>query len=204
MRKPRSYDGLQDLLETTARTYRRNLWQDVDAFVEVWVEKDALAGVILPVTTAFDVPLMISRGFTSETFAYECIDTYEGTNRPLIVYALYDFDRSGRDAAASLSEKLDRFGAELGVEVHFNLLGVNLDQIKAWNLLTRPHKRATTADRRWPHSFACELDAIAPDNLREMVAQAIERHMPEDELAHLLKIEAAERETLRHLILSAP
>jgi hypothetical protein len=71
MRKQRSYDSVQDALEETARTYRRNLWRDADAHVEIWVEKDALAGVLTPVTERNDVPLMVTRGYVSETFAYD-------------------------------------------------------------------------------------------------------------------------------------
>jgi hypothetical protein len=52
MRKPRSYDSVQDAIAETARTYRRNLWRDSDSYVEIWVEKDALAGVIYPVIIA--------------------------------------------------------------------------------------------------------------------------------------------------------
>ena len=37
MRKPSSYDGLADLIDQTARLYRRNLWRDADAYVEVWL-----------------------------------------------------------------------------------------------------------------------------------------------------------------------
>ena len=196
MRKPRTHDSWEDALQETARTYRRSLWQDVDAHLEIWVEKDALAGVILPVTREFDVPLMVSRGFTSETFAYEVVANYTGTDRPLVIYALYDFDRSGRDAAASLKEKLVRFGVEKGVNVQFNILGLTFDQVAAWRLPTRPHKRISPADRKWPHALACELDAIPPDRLRSMVRNAIDRHLPAAELARLMRIEAAERDTL--------
>src|SRR5260370_2894092 len=50
MRKPKSYDSIEDALNATAQLYRRNLWRDSDTYVEVWCEKDALARVIFPVT----------------------------------------------------------------------------------------------------------------------------------------------------------
>jgi len=196
MRKPRTFKNWQEALESTARTYRRSLWQEAGADVEIWAEKDALAGVIYPVTSLYDVPLMVSRGFTSETFAWECVEAYEGSDRPLVIYSLYDFDRSGRDAASSLYEKLTRFGAGLDVEVEFNQLGLTLKQVEEWSLPTRAHKRATTADRRWPHPFACELDAIPPDDLRALVRAAVERHLPADEFAQLKMIEKEERRTM--------
>ena len=121
---------------------------------------------------------MVSRGFTSETFAYEAVSAYAESDRPYVIFALYDFDRSGADAARSLDEKLTRFAGERGVEVHFNLLGLTLEQIQEWRLPTRPHKRATTADQRWPHRYACELDAIPPDDLRALVRSAIRQYLP--------------------------
>ena len=107
-RRPRTFDRWQDALEATARTYRRSLWQDAGVEVEIWIEKDALAGVVVDVTWEYDVSLMVSRGYTSETFAFNAIEAHVGSDRPLVVYALYDFDRSGADAARSLGEKLRR------------------------------------------------------------------------------------------------
>ena len=49
-RKPRTYDGIEDALEETARFYRKSLWNDADSYVEIWLEKDALSGVVYPVT----------------------------------------------------------------------------------------------------------------------------------------------------------
>ena len=117
-----------------------------------------------------------------------------------MVYALYDFDRSGEDATRSLNEKLIRFGDDNGLDVRFNVLALTLEQVEDRNLPTRPHKRATVADQRWPHPYACELDAIPPDDLRALVREAIEQHLPADEFARLLKIEAAERATMQEFL----
>ena len=83
MRKPRSFDSVEDALAATTRTYRKNLWLDSTAYVEVWCEKDALGGVIYPVTYEYDVPLMVARGFVSETFAYEAIAARRGMLGPI-------------------------------------------------------------------------------------------------------------------------
>jgi hypothetical protein len=59
---------------------------------------------------------------------------------------LGDFDRSGRDAANSLKEKLDRFSEELLFNIIFETLAVTETQRHSAN--------------NGPHEFACELDAI--------------------------------------------
>ncbi|MEM0947453.1 MAG: hypothetical protein AAGK37_08620 [Pseudomonadota bacterium] len=200
MIRPNTHDGWEDALEATAQTYRKALWSDRLERVEIWLEKDALAGVIQPITSQYDVPLAPTRGYTSETFAHNAVDALRGVGKALTVYALYDFDRSGRDAANSLREKVERFGAEFDVVVNFHQLGLTHDQVQELDLPTRPAKRNTAADKRWPYPFAAELDAIPPDVLRGMVQDAIEQHLPRDELEHLKKVEQHERTTLYDFI----
>jgi hypothetical protein len=200
MRKPRTFDGWQDALSDTARLYRKALWSDASEEVEIWLEKSALAGVLYPVTSEYDVPLMPTGGYSSETFAYGAVNAMRGSGKTLVIYALYDFDRSGEDAALSLKEKVERFGAEFDVDVAFHQLGLTFDQVIAERLPTRPAKRNTAADQRWPHSFAAELDAIPPDRIREMVRDAIEDHLPRWELNALKRVEEAERKTLFQIL----
>jgi hypothetical protein len=196
MRKPRSYDGIEDALRSTAATYRKALWADANATVEIWCEKDALAGVILPVTTEYDVPLMVTRGFSSETFCFEAIEAADD-DRPYFVYYLGDYDRAGQDAARSLEEKLNRFAAERGITVIFETVAVSPYDIARLGLPTREPKRNSPADRKWPHEYACELDAIPPDEMRRIVKRAIERHLPKHQLDIVKVAEASERQALR-------
>ena len=51
MRKPRTHDSVEEALRDTARFYRKALWADADSYVEIWLEKDALAGVVYPITS---------------------------------------------------------------------------------------------------------------------------------------------------------
>jgi hypothetical protein len=197
MRKPKSFNGVEDALEATARLYRKNLWAESDAYVEVWCEKDALAGTIYPVTAEFDVPLMVTRGFASETFCYEAIAARDGDNRPYHVYYLGDFDRSGKDAARSLRKKLTRFAEDDGIEVIFEQIAVTEAQIIDLGLPTRKPKRNSPADRNWAFDFACELDAIPPDDMRDLVKEAIENHLEPETYLVLKVAEESERLQLR-------
>lgn len=196
MRRPRTYDGWENALYETARMYRKSLWADSDTEVEIWIEKSALAGVVFPVTSEYDVPLMPSGGFTSETFAHDAVERLRGTGKALVAYALYDFDRSGMDATNSLREKVERFGREYNVPVSFYQLGLTVEQVEELDLPTRPPKRTSKADQRWPYPYAAELDAIPPDVLRSMVRTAIEQHLPARELEQMKRVEQMERETL--------
>jgi hypothetical protein len=196
MRKPKSHSSVEDALDATANLYRKSLWDDANFTVEVWCEKDALAGVIYPVTSEYDVPLMVTRGFSSETFAFEAVQAAPD-DRPYVVLYLGDFDRAGQDAAKSLREKLERFAGQYGIHVFFHTLAVTGNQIVDLDLPTREPKRNTAADRKWPYPVACELDAIPPDELRRIVEDAINRYLPQDKLKILKVAEESERTMLR-------
>ena len=116
----------------------------------------------------------------------------------MILY-LGDFDRAGVDAMQSLHSKLRAFADESGADMHFIELGVTPEQNEDWNLPTREPKRQSAADKKWPHSFACELDAIPPNYLRGLVQEAISYFMPTEELAQLKKIEEREKQQFREM-----
>jgi hypothetical protein len=42
-RKPRTFNSVEDALKETARFYRKDLWANAGTYVEIWLEKDALA-----------------------------------------------------------------------------------------------------------------------------------------------------------------
>ena len=121
MRKPTTFNGPEQALADCARFYRKSLWADADVYLEVWCEKDAVTGTIFPITGLYDVPLMVARGYSSETFCYEACAAREGDPRPYWVLYLGDFDRAGQDAARALKEKLERFAAEIAVKVYFQI-----------------------------------------------------------------------------------
>src|SRR5205807_1420265 len=67
-RKPATFTGLEACLSNTSKFYRRDLWAAMPVYVEVWIEKDALAGVLMEETSVYDVPLMCARGYSSLSF----------------------------------------------------------------------------------------------------------------------------------------
>ena len=77
---PRHLYRPEPCLYALAQTYRRNLWDDAEDYVEIWVEKDALAGVIVEETEPLDVPLMVAKGYTSKTYAYGAARRYRRRN----------------------------------------------------------------------------------------------------------------------------
>lgn len=192
-----TYSDVDEALQATAKFYRKALWRDVNHSVEFWLEKDALAGCVQPVTEKYAIPLMVTRGFSSETFAYEAAQNFDAGGKPVYVYHLGDFDRSGQDAADDLERKLKGYARQ--VPVIFKKLAVQPEDIEQHSLPTRLPKRNTPADKKWPYDFACELDAMPPALLRSYVESVCRTHMPDEDMTALLAAEESERMLLRGL-----
>lgn len=213
--KPSSWSGLQDFGETVRNSYRLDFWASLDHHVEVFVEKDAVAGTIQPVTAEYDVALRVCRGYSSVSFAGEISDEWRRIEKK--IYALYlgDFDPSGFDLERDLREKLERYA---GKRIHvydprdpdhdysgftapiiWTRLGVVASDFEAHDLIRLPIKQT---DKRAPafqrlHGNDCaEVDAIPPGELRNRVQEAIEEHIDQKRWRRLQKVEQAEQESL--------
>jgi hypothetical protein len=196
-RKPRSFNGVEEALQDTAKFYRKNLWATADCYVEVWLEKDALAGVVVPVTALFDVPLMVARGYASLSFLHTAAEYIRTLDVPTYIYHLGDFDPSGVNAGAKIEQTLREMAP--AADIGFERIAVEPWQIEEWNLPTRPTKTSDTRSKNFG-DISVELDAIEPDRLRELVKKAIENHLPEQQLAILKAAEESERQIINRLV----
>ena len=189
---------LSNASNSFAHTYKRDFWAESADTVEVWLEKEALAGVVSPVTNEYRIRLVPTRGFASETIVHNAVKDAKAEGRSrLFVKTLYDLDRSGQDAEAAIVRRMNEIGQTMGIEVIHERLALTLDQITQLNLPTRPAKKKSPADKNWAYDFAVELDAMPPDVLRNLVAEALEPHMPKEQRDRYIQIEAQERATIR-------
>jgi hypothetical protein len=196
MRKPRTYTSLFDLLATTARTYRRSLWTDSEDYVEVWLEKDALAGVLYQVTEAWDVPLMVTRGYPSLSYLHEAAAAIRACGKPTYLYYFGDYDPSGVDIPRKVEADICEMAPE--IDVTLSRVAVNEWQIAEWQLPTRPTKTTDSRAKAFGQA-SVEVDAVAARQLRALVQQCIARHVNTEALAVLEAAEASEREVLGRL-----
>jgi hypothetical protein len=181
-----------------ASFYRRDYWAHSPVRVKVWLEKDALAGVLYPVVVQeWGLELFVTRGFASVSYLEAAAEDTREDGRPTFVYVLTDLDPSGVDIARKIAEELPRRAPE--VEVSVSRLAVTPEQVRALGLPTRPTKKTDTRARKFEARYgtgSVELDAIPPDTLRQMVRDAIERHADTAKLARLKQVERLERESL--------
>jgi len=196
-RKPRTFASVEDALRDTAAFYRKSPWTDAVSYVEIWLEKDALAGVLYPVTSMYDVPLMVARSYASLSFLYSAAEFISELNIPAYIYHLGDFDPSGVNAGEKIEQTLREMAPD--AKIYFERIAVTPEQITEWNLPTRPTKASDTRSKGFGN-ISIELDAIDPNALRALVQETIEQHLPPDQFAVLKAAEQSEREVITRLV----
>lgn len=195
IRRPEVHSGLLQMLEDAQRFYRRDIWDAMPVHVEVWCEKDALAGVLSRATAPWHVPLMVSRGFSSDSYLFETAEYLVAQEKPAFVYLFTDFDAAGIDIDEKIRSGLQRFGA--GAEIHFQRGALSLDQVHSMGLPTREPK---PRDIQRGFDRCAELDAIPPKTLIAMVEELVLQHVDAGRLTELRTVEQAERETLGEIV----
>jgi hypothetical protein len=192
------WDGIHDFATHAASFYRRDYWVNSPVRVEIWIEKDALSGVIFPtVVEEWGLQLFVARGFSSVTYLQNAAEFIIDDGRKTFVYILGDFDPSGLCAAEKVATELP--SRATGVDVEVTHLAVTHDQIEAWNLPTREVKRSDSRAPKFISKYgeiSVELDAIPPKQLRSMVGDAIAQHADHNAIATLKMIEGEERQNL--------
>lgn len=191
----RAYDDVDQAVEEMAASYRRRLWNDQRVAVSMFTEKDAISGVVEPVTRGWDVPLGVMRGYGSESFAYRIGEEVRANRCPVFVYQLGDHDPSGVDAWRDFTRKVLEFvgNRPAGCPVRFERLAVTPEQIETWQLPTRPTKPTDSRTARWSGGGSVEVDAIPAPKLRELVEQAITQHIDQEALRLTRVAERSER-----------
>ena len=197
MRKPDTHSSIEHALEETAKLYRKSLWRDLPSYVEIWLEKDALSGVVYPITSEFDVPLMVARGYASLSFLHGAADYINSLDVPVYIYHLGDYDPSGVNAGEKIEQTLRALASD--ADITFQRIAVNREQIEQWNLPSRPTKMTDTRSKGFGN-VSVELDAIEPSVLRSLVRHHIEAHLPADQFRILKVAEASEQRLLREIV----
>jgi hypothetical protein len=197
------YHGVESFQQEMASLYRRDYWANEPELVEVWIEKDALAGVIYEtVVEEWGLDLYVNRGFTSLSYLHSAAQTILAVGKPTHIYILSDFDPSGKCAADKVGDGLkELLDGKADVTIHD--LAVTREQIAEWRLPSRPTKtKNNTHYRKFAETYgegteSVELDAIRPDMLRKLVSDAIEGHWTDRRgLAALKETEEAERDII--------
>lgn len=175
----------EDVLEDAAQSHEVDRWQDQKNYVEVWIEKDALVGVIERVCSKWRVPYFACRGYNSQSEQWNAgIRFAEKIDEGKKVHVLHlgDHDPSGIDMTHDNQSRLSMFAAEPfsddKVDVNVTRLALNMDQVRKYN---PPPNPAKDTDARFDgyvkkYGKSCwELDALEPKVIASIVNDNINK-----------------------------
>lgn len=198
-----TFESIEGILESAKEQYHTDLWHNQPMRVEVWIEKEALAGVLEPVCWEESVDFFACRGYNSQSEQWRAgrrFARYVGKGqRPVIIY-LGDHDPSGLDMVEDHRRRLSVFA---GVPVHVHHVALTIEQIHRWS---PPPNYAKPADARYEKYRAqwgeqCwELDALPPDELRRLVQRTIDQYRDQRAWSEALAELSADKERLDHII----
>lgn len=168
--------GVKDALEDTARHYRLDRMKGQENYIELWVEKDALSGVLKRITHKFHVNLMVNRGYSSCTAMHDASERIlRAKDRMQQSHILYlgDHDPSGLDMVRDIEDRLVEFGAS-DFEIHH--VALTDEQIKKYKPPTNPAKFKDPRAKDYIREYGAvswEVDALKPEVLSEIVTKSI-------------------------------
>ncbi len=176
------WDDPADVLKSAAYGFMRDRWAMQPERVEVWIEKDALVGVIQNPCSTWDVPYFACRGYSSVSElrrAGQRLARYERQGKHTTVIHLGDHDPSGIDMTRDIEDRLRVFGSS--VDVH--RLALNMDQVEQYQPPPNPTKMTDSRATGYVdlHGYECwELDALDPNTIQTMVEAQILTHLDRD------------------------
>src|SRR5262249_33779053 len=134
-----AWDDPMDVIDAVAQQYRTKRWANQPYYVEVWVEKDALVGIVGRTAERWQVPYFACRGYTSQSelwgAAQRLIRKEQAGKRTVIIH-LGDHDPSGVDMTRDTRERLELFGSEALVR----RIALNMDRVEQYDPPPNPAK----------------------------------------------------------------
>jgi hypothetical protein len=177
-RLPR-WDHPGGVIESAAQSYHRDLWAGQENYAEIWIEKDALVGVIEGVSKEYDAPYFSCRGYTSQSEMWSAGQRLLGRARlgqKVHILHLGDHDPSGLDMSRDIEARLILFLGRNAGMLGFHRIALNIDQIRQYNPPPNPAKITDSRSGPYIAEFGAEsweLDALDPDVLAGLIRDSI-------------------------------
>lgn len=171
------------IVDACASQYKENLWATQDIYPEVWIEKDALVGVVERPCNEFRVPYFACRGYASQSAQYEAgkrIERQRLSGKTPIILHFGDHDPSGIDMTRDNEDRLSMF-AKMGVEV--KRIALNMDQIEEYDPPPNPAKESDSRFGVYRERFgddSWELDALEPSVIDQLIRDEFEQLIDKD------------------------
>ncbi len=180
MRTNSHWTDAADIVSSAAASYRLDRWSlewGQAVVPEVWIEKDALVGVLDGVCTELDVPYFSCRGYTSSSELWAAAMRMVVRSRKgqrTIVFHFGDHDPSGIDMSRDIEERLALFCIRHGADVpELRRVALNMNQITQYNPPPNPAKQTDSRFQAYERDYGTdeswELDALEPTIIGNLI-----------------------------------
>lgn len=178
-----AYDSLRDddasqLIAGVADQFMISRWADQQYRPEVWIEKDALSGVIEPVCGSLWVPHFACKGYVSQSAMWRAgrrLKRYAQDGFTPIVIHLGDHDPSGIDMTRDIEDRLRMFTYPQHVEVR--RIALTMAQIEEVDPPPNPAKLTDSRAEEYIATYgneSWELDALDPEYIYRIIKEEID------------------------------
>lgn len=194
----------REVLNGIERQFALDKWAQQDFYVEVWVEKEALANVLTRPCGRWAVPHMSCKGYLSASEAWRAglrfKDAIQRGKTPVLIH-LGDHDPSGIDMTRDNKDRLGLFAESWG-GVEVRRIALNMDQIEQYSPPPNPTKLTDSRAEGYLREYgrtSWELDALEPSVIEKLVDSEIRTLVDMDVWREVKEEEAQTRERLAML-----
>lgn len=194
------WDKPQSILKTCAKAFRLDLWQGQEYRIEVWVEKEALIGIVEHICQPMRIDYIACRGYMSQSemrvAGQRFLKYYDDGQTPVVLH-LGDHDPSGQDMSRDIRDRLFIFCE--GRDVEFERLALNMDQIKKYRPPPNPAKMSDSRSDKYVAKYgkhSWEVDALKPNVLTQLVHDAVDQYWDKPMWDQRLALEDKHKEQL--------
>lgn len=190
------------VIESAAYSYCRDHWEGQPNYVEVWVEKDALIGIVGQICGKLDVNHFSCRGYVSQSEMWAAarrLHRRQEAGQRVVLLHLGDHDPSGKDMSRDIQERLVTFET---YGVTFKRLALNMDQVELYNPPPNPAKLSDSRASGYIEEYGdeCwELDALEPKVISDLISKNVEKYRDDTLYNAVVEREAEERRQLDDL-----
>ncbi|MDD3040415.1 hypothetical protein [Bacteroides sp.] len=174
IRRNSHWDSPSEIIEIASQQFAYDKWAEQYNYVEVWVEKDALIGVVGQICERLDVPYFSCRGYVSQSEMWAAARRLQqyGINKDIIIIHLGDHDPSGKDMSRDIVDRLSLFD----IYPEFQRIALNIDQIELYDPPPNPTKLTDSRCHAYirEYGYECwELDALKPEIIEELIRKTV-------------------------------
>ena len=166
-------------IRSAAYSYKERRWKTQPVKVEIWVEKDALSGVLVDPASEYRLNYFATKGYPSISSLKEAADRYKAFDddgETVVILYFSDHDPEGLHMPEQVGEALESFGV---TNVEIRRMGLTMEQIRQHSPPPSAAKRtssrvqsyfdATGTDQAW------ELDALKPKVIQDLITSETEK-----------------------------